>query len=338
MAVNLNAVPADSKRGYEAGNPRRAILFLLIVALSVGLTGTALSQTYSSYSDFAIMSQAELACVQIKITSLFMIRRATPSILIVPPGKIPNITQFQPFRRSGYGYGNDTYVIDGVLYPTVVEVYTTEIENIIDIVGTLPDITSGSIDSVGYTSFAILYSGVDTTLCFEKIVNKLNGRELFAVLREALQNNQYAILQLIRFACFTNLLQDFVATDFTENVDIAMSGLRLDSTSDPSPQFVGTIKLTNKTGATLLPPVSLILATRNPSVRLIHPDGYTCKLLPFSSPYINLPVGAGLANNQSVEITVRFYNPNMVKIDLRWRWKGKTTEFFPRVIAGPGER
>lgn len=296
----------------------------------------ATAQTYSPFATFAAMSQAELANVQTKVTYLWVVRRVEPSFLITMPGQSPNLSAFVPFRRPGFDYNNDTFAdASGQLQPTLIPGSTSELESLLDLVSTYPEITDGGADEGGIISFSLLKSDGGSTICFESILNQSNAADLFVALRQAIQEDSEAKIALSVYACAMGLVPDTVPTDVTGDVTIKMSGLRIDRTVTP-PQWVGTIRLTNNTVGTISPPLTLVLPISEPSVRLVTADGYACKVSPKGAPYFNLEVGAGLAGGQSVSAVVRFENPDNQPIDLRWSSSGLTA--VPKVYAGPGER
>src|SRR5262245_7180229 len=129
----------------------RGIGILAAIAFVIPLATTdARGQTFSPYSDFQAMSPAQLQTLQVKLTYLGEQAEVVSTVAFTATGNTLQIDLFKPFHRSGFDYPNDAKGVQSFTAST------DELKAMIDLVGTLPNVTAGSVASQPYISFAML--------------------------------------------------------------------------------------------------------------------------------------------------------------------------------------
>ena len=289
-------------------------------AVSLSVPGVfARAQTQSSYPDFQAMSLVDMDSVRIKLTYGGPQDALLATLVIHKTGASPEIALFTPFRRAGFEYSND----DGPV--GAVSATREELKAIIDNVGTVPRVTDGGFDPVGYVSFALMSTGGGGVKVFESVINDTTGRDLFAQALTAVASNAEATRDVRRFACDAAMIPLNTPANVESLVSVAFSGLRADPAAKG--QFVGKVIIRNHSAAPIPPPLTLLVIRKGGNAELVDDDGATCAVYLRGVPFIRLDVGAGLAAGTSVEKMLRFANPSLMKFDVEFR-----------VFAGPGTR
>ena len=139
------------------------------------------AETLSRYSEFQAMTPADLATLQVKLTYAARIGSSShSSLLFTAAGNQPDIALFAPYYRSGVSYRNDRAA------PLTFSASISQLESLIDEVGSVPSVTDGDVDSGGYVSFALLNTAGGTTRVFEAagagalVMNGRSGQDLSA--------------------------------------------------------------------------------------------------------------------------------------------------------------
>lgn len=304
---------------------------LIVLGALLACPGAELAygQPNSQYTDFQGLTQEELETLHVKFTYVGGSFNTVWSHVYTADGTAPDMALFDPCRRPEFDY-----VYDG-FNPVHYTATTLELQAAIDSVGTLPQITVGDVDSLGYLSFSLLYVTGGSTKCFEAVVDKDNGRELFSKLREAFAENLEVVDDLTYLACSNRMLRTLAPTDVSDDVHLRFTAVREDIAGGA---FVCRATVTNESSATLPAPMILVLKPENQTVDLLNADERTCQLAPLRAQYIELPVSVGgLPTDQSVEVELRFSNPSRSHIDLYWQ-RSNGQWVTPRVYAGPGDR
>jgi hypothetical protein len=264
------------------------------------------------------MSQADLGTLQVKLTYAGNQTVGTRSVVITATGHADNIALFTPFRRPSVNYVNDGAP------PLAFSASTQQLKGLIDSVGTLPSVTDGNVDPDGYISFALLNTAGGDTVAFESVVNDTTGPALFGAMLAALQGNAAGTRMVSDFGCGASALPSNAPASLEGQVSISFSGLRKDRRAKAV--FVGTVRVKNTSPATITAPLSLVVV-RNGNAELLAESGITCNIHPAGFPYVDLPIGSGLAPGGQVAIELRFANPSLEKFDVTFR-----------AFAGPGTR
>jgi hypothetical protein len=304
------------------------VAVIAAVGLVVGSTASN-AQPNAEYSEFQGLSQEELETLHMKFTYVGGSFNVPLSHVYTASGTVPDMPLFDPCGRPEFDYVSDGF--DPVHFTAT----TQELQAAIDSVATLPQITAGDVDSLGYLSFSLLYVKGGSTKCFEAVVDEENGRELFLKLREAFAGNLDVVDDLTHLACANGMLQALAPADVTEDVHLRFSAIEEENASEV---FVGRVTVTNVSSATLPATMILVVKPKNQTVDLLNADDRTCQLAPLRAQFIELPVPAdGLLVDESVEVELRFSNPSRRPIELYWqRRDGKRVT--PKVYAGPGDR
>lgn len=297
-------------KSFAVGSTILAVVILLWVSRSE-------PQVFSPYSDFQTMSLDELKTLQVKLTYVGIQTRPISSLAFTSPFHALNLAAFVPFRRPGIEYSNDDIKV------RTFTASPEELKAIIDNVAVLPNVIAGGVAQNPYLSFALLNTS-NGTKSFEAVVSKADSLDLFGQLRLALQSNKTGLRMLSEIACPLDLLEPERPVDVSANVDVTISGVRLNRTTG---RFVGTATVTNASGQSLPGSVSLVLDPVG-NVRLFNADGTTCGTNPVGRGFINLPlIDNELPPGASVQVTLDFENPDREPVN--------TTT---KVLAGPGAR
>ena len=283
----------------------KALEFNVLILVISFMSSPTFAQSLSPYSVFESMDQGELATLQVKLTYVGPQNKGLPSTLFTDDSNSFNITVFTPFQRPGINYSNDS------IPPRTFKTSAAELEQVIDNVGTLPNVTAGDVASLPYTSFA-MHNTISGGVAFESVLNAEDTRDLFDQIRQALSNNPGAILELNIMGCAIDALEAGMPDDVTADVSLSLSGVRLDRDADI---FVGTLKVQNNSGSSIPGPISVAFSLPA-TTGLAEFDGFTCKFAPAGRKYVNLPLSGGvLADGESVEVTIEYTNPDLVQLD-----------------------
>lgn len=295
---------------------RGTIIFILQAGMAIGwlCQGVVQAQTFSPYSDFQAMTLQELDTLQVKLTYVGTRRSVFPSLAFTSPSNTFNLSDFTPFQRTEIDYFLDSIKVD------TFTASSSELQAVIDNIGTLPNVTAGGVAASVYLSFA-LFNSQPGDKGFEAVLDKSDATALFDKLRLSLANNKDGLRKISDFACVTELLETTKPTDMSADVSVVFSGIRLNRETG---LFVTTATITNNSGSTFQSPVSLVLDLGG-NVSLVGEDGFTCGTSPIGREFINLSDTPG--PGESTEITLEFDNPDLEQINV-------TT----KVLAGPGAR
>src|SRR5438132_3328777 len=107
------------------------------------------AQSFSPYSDFQAMSATDLQTLQVKLTYVGPQQEPTPTVAFTSPTNVLNLSQFVPFRRPAFNYGNDDLDVRSF------SASVGELQAVIQDVGTLPNVTAGGATG-DFLSFGLL--------------------------------------------------------------------------------------------------------------------------------------------------------------------------------------
>jgi hypothetical protein len=160
--------------------------------LLIGLAGFGLmmsrapvvgAQPFAPFSDFEILTLAELEDLQVKLTFVGEQEEVIPSLAIASHTRSLDLSRFLPFRRPDVHYGNDEIAI------MTCTASPAELKAMIENISTLPSVTSGDIADDNFLSFAMLYATATEDKAFEAILNEADTRALFEQLGLAFDEN-----------------------------------------------------------------------------------------------------------------------------------------------------
>jgi hypothetical protein len=293
----------------------RFLRLAAIITMAVG-PPVAMAQTFSPYSDFLNMTQSQLATLQAKLTYGGIQEEPIATIVITGPSATVQISQFDPFKHTGFSYVNDGLPVRRITASVA------ELQAILQNANAIPAVQSGAVENPPYVSFALFNTIGGTAKGFEAILNPTDGIALLNAIQAAFQSDLAGLATIGDFSCATALVDPTAPTDVSGTVAITLSGIRLNRTTG---RFVGTATLQNN-GSSLLTPISLVL-TLPQGVTLFNAGGTTCNVPPVGRPFINASTGAQFAAGASVQVPLEFVNPNNVPITIA-----------SSVLSGPGGR
>ena len=293
-----------------------ATALFAILATAVFSSSRCQAQAFSPYSEFQAMSLAELATLRCKLTCVGSQSASIATTLFGASGTILDVELFRPFRRTGQTYASDDFS------PHSFTASALQLKALIDSVGVVPEVTDGDVDAGGTVSFSLLNTAGDTTRVFEAIVNKASGQKLFGQMLPALSGIPLAVQTMSAFGCAVGMLPSNTPLDVQAQVQVKASGLRADR--QVPGQFVGKVRITNTSGATI--PAPLVLIVIIPAdADLVGADGATCNSQPSGHPLVRLLASGGLAPGAALERTLRFAHAAGTKLNVEFR-----------VLSGPG--
>jgi hypothetical protein len=287
---------------------------ITVAFLMAAMTMDAHGQSFSPYSAFQAMSPAQLQTLQGKLTYLGEQAEIVSTVAFTATGNPLQVSLFTPFHRSGFEYGND---VKGVQSFTA---STDELKAMVDLVGTLPNVTAGGVASRPYISFAML-STAGGTEAFDATLDKDDTVSLFGKLRIAFQNNTEAIKRIESMACAVGVLDPQRPKDVSSDVAVSLSGLRLNRGTE---RFVGTATINNTSATSVVGPISTVFIPAG-NVRLFNASGFTCGVSPSGWEFVNVP--GPLKSGNSASFDVEFVNLDLEPVKI-------TT----KVLAGLGSR
>jgi len=298
--------------------PRSAVLSLLSLAVAWSMVQPAktFAQTYTPYSYFAGLSSSDMSRIQVKLTYGGPQNVPVHTIAFAVPNNPMHLASFAPFQRSGFDYTNDQIAQKSF------SVSAQELKALIDSVGTLSAITSGTADPIGAVSFALLDTVSGTTKVFESIPSTADARTLFATMLEVLGNNATASFKLTAFGCACASLPTTPPTSVDSHVSAVLSGLRADRSTKG--RYVGQVKVTNTSGSPIAAPIRLVVKVIGPAT-VVGASGGTCNTPNYSAPYFNVSPVTALAPGASLNLKLQFMNPSADKLDVELH-----------VLSGPG--
>lgn len=288
-----------------------------VLVLAFGANSGIMAQSFSPYSSFLNMSQAQLATLQAKLTYGGVQEEPIATIVLTGPSATLNVSQFNSFHRATFSYTNDTLGIRRIAASA------SDLAGMLQNANALSAVQSGSVESPPYVSFSLVNVVSGQTLGFEAILNPTDGITLMNAIQAAFQDNSAALVTLSDFACTAALLNTTVPTDLTSVIAVTLTGLRLNHANG---HFLGTATLKNNAATAIPLPLSLVVGVPE-GVTLFNASGLTCAVSPVARPYVNAALSTPLSPGASVEINLEYVNPNAVPI--------KTAA---QVLAGPGGR
>jgi hypothetical protein len=291
----------------------RALVLVAVLGANSGIR----AQSFSPFSSFLNMSQAQLATLEAKLTYGGIQDEPVATVVITGPSATLNVSQFNPFHRSSFSYTNDTISVKQIAAST------SDLAAMLQSVNAISAVQSGSVESPAYVSFSLVNPVSGQTLGFEAILNPTDGVTLMNAIQSAFQDNSAALVTLSDFACATALQSATVPFDLSTVISVTLSGVRLNHANG---HFVGTATLKNNAATAIPLPLSLVLALPE-GVTLFDAMGLTCAVPPVARAYINAPLSGPLNPGASVQINLDYLNPNALPI---------TTP--TQVLAGPGAR
>jgi hypothetical protein len=283
--------------------PRPAWILVLATLLCGvgGKSGEGLAQTFSPFSSFSGLSDANLGSLELKICLVTGDYAISPSIIIAA-GATPHMSNFDPYRRSAVRYITD---VDSF---RVVQVTVSEMRAVLDSLATDSTAASGSDVATRVISFS-MYSPVNSGMGFESVLDYPHGVTFFAKLRIALTSNYKALGALNRFACQVQMM-DLTLPDSTAPVHIDIGRVRLDHKKG---YFVSHITLTN-TGVSSIPgPISVVVEMTACCAEFINPTSETCNLSHYGDFYVDVDLlsSSVMVPNQSYTQLLMFENSDL---------------------------
>jgi hypothetical protein len=286
------------------GLKRTAVAGLVMIAV----TNHSGAQTFSPYSDFQAMSLTQLGTLQVKLTHVGEIGPTGPAVLFGASSGSLNVALFTPYRRSEFVYLTDD------MRPMQFVATTQLLKALIDSVATLSGVTDGNVDPGGDVSFALLNTSGGTK-AFEAIVDSANGQALLGKIIEALRPNSEAVKAIRDFGCGLGLLPHGPPTDVTAATTVKASGLRLDRVNT---QYVGKIRVTNASGASLAAPLVLVMSSDAQAI-VQESEGTTCNISPSGATFVTLLASGSLGPGASIEKTLHVKNPGRTKLNVAYK-------------------
>ncbi|MBI4057510.1 MAG: hypothetical protein HY399_08205 [Elusimicrobia bacterium] len=289
---------------------------LLILALG------AWAQNSSPLTPPSQPAPSQLKTLQVKLTYLGPQKEPMPTIgFSQGPYKVD---RFKPFYRKEYEYGNDAFALK------TFRATKEELKNLVNLVTHVqeksklaPSVLHGKVSGSRLLSFSWVYRSGDQDKFFEAIWNSSEAQEFFVLMRDIFEKNKEARATFQWWGCALDLLTPVVGKDVTSHVQITLGGFY-----PKGDHFLTRATLKNISTGKIPEPLSLVVIPTEPNVRLINPDGTTCKIYPVGNGFINISLPSpDLSPGESVETVLEFENPDRDPI-----------RFDTKVIAGPIER
>lgn len=277
-------------------------------ALSVLATGAVQAQqALSPYSTFSSLTAGQLAGAQVRFTFVGEhTGRGLPTMALTTTGGTVDLSPFDPFYRPGFQYDGDEFPA-----PTLT-VSAAELVVMLDSVATLPGVTDGNIDSLGYLSFGITAVVGGQPESFEAILNKANATDLFTKLLQATLSNVEVSERIARHACMLGALRSPKTIIVDDKVEVTLRGFRR---IRGTKEFVGRVRVKNISGSNVATPLVVSLEP-GMDMKILNPSGFTCHVQPGGVPFIRLPATSALAPGQSTDAVVRLLNPGLHRVRL----------------------
>ncbi len=268
------------------------------------------AQTLSPLSAFSRLSAAQLDGTQIRLTYVTPQLGGYPSVGFTTTGRTLDLSAFAPCYRlsAGFSYNGDAVARADFTVSSV------ELERMIDSVGTIAAVAAGGVDSSGFLSFGLLVVVDGKTRCFEAIVGEDVGTTLMTKILHALAGNAAAVEGISSFACSLGLLEGPPPHIVDDRVEVSLEDFqRIEGTT----QFVGRLRLRNKSSEPLNTPLAVALAM-NYDVRLLSATGHTCMIAPGRMGYMRFAATRPVAPGAMIEMDVRLDNPGLEPLQARF--------------------
>lgn len=260
----------------------------------------------SPFSTIAAIPETQLTGAHVRLTMVAEGGRLPNSLAFTTTGSALNIDVFKPFYRRNISYGPDESAVAGGALST------HELKVLIDSVATLPEIVQGGVAQEPYLSFSIFVPDTGAGICFESVVERRAAMRLMTKLLSATASNAVANQELAKTGCNFSILIGQPAAILDGQVAIRLVGLRR---VRGTPFFVGSLRVTNTSGATVGGPLAVAVRLGG-SAELSSPAGYTCLVQPGGTPYVRAPGASSLAPGQSVSVPVRVLNRSLRRITI----------------------
>lgn len=275
-------------------------------------------QVLSGYSEFQGMPVDSLRTLQVKLTYGGASKgKFTPTVLFTSVFSSADVTPFVPFYRENFGYSSDESI------EPAFKAQLSELKALIDSVGTLPGVTDGGVDPDGILSFSLQNYFGGTSKVFESILGPTNGLAFFAKVLSAFTANDSARTGLVGYACGLGMMPGTPPQDVSSSVSVAVKGVRRDRKTG---EFAGALRFTNTSGVSIAAPIIAAVQLKG-GVSLVAANGFTsCLVPPWGTPYVNVQASGSLGAGNSVQVKVRFNNPDSERIGFQ----------SIRILAGAG--
>ncbi|HET7225836.1 MAG TPA: hypothetical protein VFK69_08995 [Candidatus Eisenbacteria bacterium] len=246
--------------------------------------------------------------MQVKIVRIGRPVPTITSVAFTTPSRVLDTTGFEPFTRLAFIYSAP----DDSL--TTYTVSASEMGALIDSVATVPAVAAGTADPTGDISLAFYNTVRGAPKVFESIFNRSTALTLFPKLLSALAGNAGADSAIAAFACKMSVLRHSEPANASGLVEVQLVDLRYNPATR---QYVGTMRVKNTSGASLLAPLQMGVVMTG-TVRLRHADAYACgtAAVPSGTPIVTVLAVGSLANGASASRTVYFDNPDRQRIVL----------------------
>lgn len=313
----------------------------ICAACCLAIPGVCHAQAYTPLSTLAALPTSSLNHMHIKLTMMYGGMSLESSVILSTDSASVNHQAFESFRREGFDYTHDEYVIPqeepgGFRSPIVRPIAATECATLLDALVALPEVADGGLDSNPRMSLSILRADGTPVECFESILDPVNAASALFAMKAAVQTSRSARLELERLGCSHGYLSAQVPTLVSTSVlRVEFSGARR------APQlgdnmFRCKVRVRNISNQTIAAPLRLVLSTSAPLATIEPRSGNTCRTYPLGAEYFVLPVGSGLAKNSWVDVDLIIHNPQLDKLDMSYVMPGGG-EATPRVFQGAGD-
>lgn len=315
---------ATSSKGATA-NPRGA-------GTSKGGAGTSTARTapaaasaapaapaaprYAPFSEFSVLAPGQAMSLRFKLTRLGGADPANAVAVWAVNGQVADPADFVPWRRPGIQYEPSNAT------PYIFTAESSELQAVIDSVGTLPQVLHGLAESRGVLSFAMIESESGRTRAFETVLGPESARLLMGRILGALAPNVSAVNSLRRFGC-GDLLPEGAPTAVDSLLKVTMTTIKADRASPG--EFMASVTITNVSTAPIPGPLTLVVQVDG-DTKLIGAEGETCHVLPSGTPFVTVDATA-LDPGASLRQTLKF-----------WNQSGNRFDPSVRLVAGPGVR
>jgi hypothetical protein len=283
---------------------------LLLVVFWTTLAWAGARPGPTGLAPFVGLSDTQLASLQVRITYLGAKATPFPSLVLTAAGAPVDTMGFRSFQRAGFAYGKHQSAL--IHLPVALP----ELRDLLQSVAALPDVSDGTVDSIGWFSFALLDTADGTRRTFESILNETSALELFDAMRNVFGGNPKARDLWAVMGCGLKILPRAPGGEITRDLMMSLEQLGCDPASD---RVSCRARLLNRSHRTLEGPLVMVLNVTPTSVRLLDADGYTCHVFYPGAPYVALPLEKGLAPGEAVERLLTFENPRHVSFAIERR-------------------
>lgn len=289
---------------------------VLAAVLALLCADPARPQERATLAEFAGLDAAAAGDVQLRVAPLAA-GRGLPGLLVATSGGSPDTSALAGHVRPGHP------VVWVESRAVRAEVAPQRMLAALSAIAALPEAAAGAVDSMGVCLLSLARGRGDSLRVYEVSLDRESAARLFRDLALRLGEEPRVWDALAVLACAAEVASGPAATAHPA-LSARLDRLRYDPVRR---ELSGRLVVVNRGREAVPAPIEVAIRPRPSTIRLVEPDGITCRVFDRGTPFVRVPVEGGLAPGAGAEREVRFVNRSQAN-----------ARFDLEVFAGPADR